>query len=197
MIWLLRFPCGSAGKESACSAWDLGLIPGLRTSPGEGKGYPLTVFWPGEFYGLYSPWGHKELDMTERLSLHFTSLHFPMWTLVTWGNSFLVKIFCNQGAVHMQSPGLNIWGEYHLGRKVKDPLGGPHCVTEGVSHCWLSLRNKLVESCFFPCFFLWFWGGTVGSRGLGLIRSSWSRRVGVSSHFPIWTRWNWGLFSAG
>ena len=35
------FPCGSAGKESACSAGDLGLIPGLGRSPGEGKGYPL------------------------------------------------------------------------------------------------------------------------------------------------------------
>ena len=33
--------CGSAGKESACSARDLGLIPGLGRSPGEGKGYPL------------------------------------------------------------------------------------------------------------------------------------------------------------
>ena len=30
------------------------------------------VFWPGEFLGLYSPWGHKESDMTEQLSLHFT-----------------------------------------------------------------------------------------------------------------------------
>ena len=27
------------------------------------------VFWPGQFHGLYSPWGCKELDMTERLSL--------------------------------------------------------------------------------------------------------------------------------
>ena len=35
------FPCGSAGKESACSAGDLGSIPGLERSPGEGKGYPL------------------------------------------------------------------------------------------------------------------------------------------------------------
>ena len=35
------FPCGSAGKESACHAGDLGLIPGLGRSPGEGKGYPL------------------------------------------------------------------------------------------------------------------------------------------------------------
>ena len=36
----LGFPYGSAGKESACNAGDLGLIPGLGRSPGEGKGYP-------------------------------------------------------------------------------------------------------------------------------------------------------------
>ena len=35
------FPCGTAGKESACTAGDLGSIPGLGRSPGEGKGYPL------------------------------------------------------------------------------------------------------------------------------------------------------------
>ena len=34
-------PCGSAGKESACNTGDLGLIPGLQRSPGEGEGYPL------------------------------------------------------------------------------------------------------------------------------------------------------------
>ena len=38
-IW--GFPCGSAGKESACNVGDLGLIPVLGRSPGEGKGYPL------------------------------------------------------------------------------------------------------------------------------------------------------------
>ena len=37
----LGFPCGSAGKESACNAGDLGFIPGLGRSPGEGKGYLL------------------------------------------------------------------------------------------------------------------------------------------------------------
>ena len=37
----LGFPGGSAGKESACNAGDLGLISGLGRSPGEGKGYPL------------------------------------------------------------------------------------------------------------------------------------------------------------
>ena len=37
----LGFPGGSAGKDSACNAGDLGLIPVLGRSPGEGKGYPL------------------------------------------------------------------------------------------------------------------------------------------------------------
>ena len=38
---MLGFPSGSAGKESVCNAGDLGSIPGLERSPGEGKGYPL------------------------------------------------------------------------------------------------------------------------------------------------------------
>ena len=37
---------------------------------------PTPVFWPGEFHGLYSPWGHKESDTTERLSL-FTFKGYP------------------------------------------------------------------------------------------------------------------------
>ena len=66
----MGFPCVSAGKESSCNVGDLGLIPGLRRSPGEGKGYPL------QYSGLensmdyvYSPWGCKESDRTERLSV--------------------------------------------------------------------------------------------------------------------------------
>ena len=35
------FPGGSDGKESACNAGDLGSIPGLGRSPGEGNGNPL------------------------------------------------------------------------------------------------------------------------------------------------------------
>ena len=38
----------------------------------KGKAIPTPVFWPGEFHGLYSPWGHKESDMTEQLSLSLT-----------------------------------------------------------------------------------------------------------------------------
>ena len=58
------FPGGSAGKESACNAGDLGLIPGLGRSPGERKGYPL------QYSGLenstdYIVHGISESDMTE------------------------------------------------------------------------------------------------------------------------------------
>ena len=41
-------------------------------NPLERERLPTPVFWPGEFQGLYSPWGLKELDMTEQLPLHFT-----------------------------------------------------------------------------------------------------------------------------
>ena len=37
----IGFHGGSGGKESACNAGDLSSIPGLESSPGEGKGYPL------------------------------------------------------------------------------------------------------------------------------------------------------------
>ena len=40
-LFYLDFFGGSAGKESACNAGDLGSIPGLGKAPGEGKGYPL------------------------------------------------------------------------------------------------------------------------------------------------------------
>ena len=38
--------------------------------PLEKERLPTPVFCPGEFRGLYSPWGGKELDTTEQLSLH-------------------------------------------------------------------------------------------------------------------------------
>ena len=37
----MGFPCGLAGKEPVCNAGDLGLVPGLGRSPGEGKGNPF------------------------------------------------------------------------------------------------------------------------------------------------------------
>ena len=40
----MDFPDSSAGKESACNAWDPGSIPGLGKSAREGIGYPLQYF---------------------------------------------------------------------------------------------------------------------------------------------------------
>ena len=66
----LMHPGDSDGKESACSAGDLGSTPGLGRA-----GNSTPVFLPGELHGQrsltgYSPWGCKEVDMTEQLSTH-------------------------------------------------------------------------------------------------------------------------------
>ena len=66
------FPESSVGKESACNAGDLALIPGLGRSPGRMERLPTAVFWPGELHGLYNPWGRKESDTTERLSRKYS-----------------------------------------------------------------------------------------------------------------------------
>ena len=46
------------------NAGDPSLIPGLGRSL-EKERLPTPIFWPGEFHGLYSPWGCKESDMSE------------------------------------------------------------------------------------------------------------------------------------
>ena len=66
------FPGGLVGKESNCNAGDLGSTPGLGISPGGGNSYSL------QYYVLensmdYSPWGRKEFDMTEQMSLSLSN----------------------------------------------------------------------------------------------------------------------------
>ena len=58
--------------KTACSAGDLGLIPGLGRFPGEGKGYPLRYSGLEKSMDAKSPWGLKDLDTNERFSLSFT-----------------------------------------------------------------------------------------------------------------------------
>ena len=67
-----RFPGGSDGKESACNAGDPGSVPWRR------EWQPTPVFLPGEFHRQrslvgYSPWGRKELDTTEWLTVSIFS----------------------------------------------------------------------------------------------------------------------------
>ena len=60
----MGFPGGSIGNESACNVRDLGLILGWEDPLEKGKA-TTPIFWPGEFHGLYSPCGRKELDTSE------------------------------------------------------------------------------------------------------------------------------------
>ena len=69
----LKFPGGSDSKAPIYNAGDLGLIPGLGRSLGEGNGNPLQ--YSGLENSMDYPWGCKESDMTERLSLHFTYIN--------------------------------------------------------------------------------------------------------------------------
>ena len=85
------FPCGSAGKESACNVGDLGLIPVFDPCVGKipwrRERLPTPVFWPGEFHGLYSPWGRQELGTTEWLSLGNNHSTFCLYNLTGLGTS--------------------------------------------------------------------------------------------------------------
>ena len=72
------FSGGSDGKASACNAGDPGSITGSGR-PWRRKWHPTPILLPGKSHGQkslvgYSPWGRKELDMTERLHFHFKTV---------------------------------------------------------------------------------------------------------------------------
>ena len=79
----MGFPCGSASKESACNAGDLGSIPGLLRSPGEGKGYPH------QYSGLENPMDcivHGVTKSWTQLSnFHFTLLQRKSCHIIQYG----------------------------------------------------------------------------------------------------------------
>ena len=88
-------------KKFAYNGGDLGSIPGLGRSPGEGNSYLLhPVFLPREFHEQrslegYSPWSHKQSDMAERLSHTYTHTHTacPSLCKQTSGKLSAVKLF--------------------------------------------------------------------------------------------------------
>ena len=64
-----------AVKETRFASW-VGKVPWRR------ERLHTPVFWPREFHGLYSPWGHKESDTTERLSLSLLVWGLPGYWLI-------------------------------------------------------------------------------------------------------------------
>ena len=79
------FPCGSADKESTCNVGDLGLIPELGRSPGEGKGYPL------QYSGL-SP--TKSCTWLRDFDFHFHDSHHMI--LIAYWEPFRVSVYCHR-----------------------------------------------------------------------------------------------------
>ena len=73
--------------ESACNAGDLGSIPGLGRFPLEGNCKLTSVFLSGKFHGQrslagHSPWGCKESDATERLTLSLKAIFVILFSVV-------------------------------------------------------------------------------------------------------------------
>ena len=73
------FPGGSAGKRTHLQWGRPGFDPWVGKIPCRRR-IPTPVFWPGEFHGLYSPWGQKQSDVTERLSL-LHAIQFGRWVM--------------------------------------------------------------------------------------------------------------------
>ena len=71
-----NFSCGSASKEYAHNVGDLGLIPGLRRSSGEGKGYPLQYSGLENFMDCIVHVVTK--SQTQLSDFHFTFTSTPM-----------------------------------------------------------------------------------------------------------------------
>ena len=63
MLDILGFPGGSEVKASACNAGDLGSVPGLGRSPGEGNGNPL------QYSCMENPHGQRELSGLQSMGL--------------------------------------------------------------------------------------------------------------------------------
>ena len=86
-LLMIGLPWWLSGKEST---GDMGSVPGMERSPGE-----RNVFLPDKIHGHrslagYSPWGHKELDMTEWLSKHALII---LLTATIWGHLINANCF--------------------------------------------------------------------------------------------------------
>ena len=113
------FPCGSAGKESACNAGGLGSIPGLRRSPAEGKGNPLWYSGlANSMDGIFTSQAPKELwcqmERTRWSLVHRLSLLQPLWPLLSFKCSFLLTPPIFWFSCSCSSPGMITLKLVHL-----------------------------------------------------------------------------------
>ena len=137
-----NFSGHSDGKEFACNVGDLGLIPGLGWSPGEGNGYPLQYSCLEKSHGPrslvgYSPWGCKASDMIEQLTL---SLTFNKWG--NWGLDKSMNLKVTETSIFASSKHTSHLTPPQLWRQRMRPWQKTHCERERALYTW-DLRRSL------------------------------------------------------
>ena len=80
----MGFPCGSAGKESACIVGDLGSIPGVGRSPGEGNGYSLQYSGLENFKGVAKSQTRLSLRQCPKHTLIYAFILFLPFKCTYW-----------------------------------------------------------------------------------------------------------------
>ena len=98
----IGFPCGSAGKESACNVGDLGSIPRLGRSPGEGNSYPLQYSGLENYTGCIAHGVAK--SWTQLSEFHF---HIYLTNSLSW------SFFYDPSSLELGTPYRNMWCFYH------------------------------------------------------------------------------------
>ena len=96
IYYITSFPYGSAGKESTCSAGDLGFIPGLGRYPWRKERLPTSVIWPGEFHGLYIVHGVTK-SQTRLSNFHFHFIILQLCRSEDWHRSPWANIKVSDG----------------------------------------------------------------------------------------------------
>ena len=98
----MGFPCGSAGRESACSAGDPSSIPKSGRSLGEGIGYPLQYFWASVVAQMV-----KNLPAMQKTCVRSLGWKDPLEEgMATHSNTFAWKIPWTEDPGGLQSMGL-------------------------------------------------------------------------------------------
>ena len=174
------FPDGSEGKESACSVGDPGSIPGWGRAPGEGHDSPLQYSClENSMDRCYNPWGHKESETTEQLTLSLFRVYFAFWiNAVNEQNAFWDKMrnevkmnFSSvQFSCSVESDSLRPRESQHARPPCPSPTPGVHSNSHPSSQwCHPAISSSVIpfSSCpqslpaseSFPMSQLFAWGG--------------------------------------
>ena len=166
-----------------------GFDPWVGKSPWRRKRLPTPVFWPGEFHGLYSLWGRKELDTNEWLShfhfnfslekkydqLQFSSVQLlsHVWLFATtWIAARQASLSITNSWVYSNSCPLNWWCHPTISSSVVP---------------FSSCPQSLPASESFPMSQLFAWGGQ--STGVSAVASVLPKNTQDWSPLE-WTGWN-------